>query len=70
MSGGGDGGDPLQDRLGGAGSWSPGFRGGRGRTRGLCGLMGEAEVRGLLPTWEASGVSGVSEQMGQAEHGK
>lgn len=32
----------------GGGSWSPGFRGG-GRTRGLCGLMGEAEVREAAP---------------------
>ena len=56
-------------RAGGPGR-VPRFWGRERRTRGLCGLMGEAEVRGLLPTWEASGVSGVSEQMGEAEHGK
>ena len=70
MSGGGDGGDPLQDRPRGGRGQVPMFWGRERRTRGRCGLMGEAEVRGLLPTWEASGVSGVSEQMGQAEHGK
>ena len=60
VSGGGDGGDPLQDRRRGARVLVPSFWGREGRNPGLCRLMGEAEVRGLLPTWEASGVSGVS----------
>ena len=60
VSGGGDGVDPLQDRRRGARVLVPSFWGREGRTRGLCRLMGEAEVGGLLPTWEARGVSGVS----------
>lgn len=59
-------GDPLQDRPGGAGSWSPGFGGRRGGPE-TCGLMREAEVGAAPNLGSQRGCQGSASECGMKQ---